>query len=142
MKLFRLVHENVTPLLEKNPVYGCSLHTGRPFFYGFEGIAGAILESSIYFSLYEVPPTIVSVEYDLPDESLHTIKDNSPDLYGNYARGNDRLGAWVADFLHNNVALVAAFPSKHWARQRNYIINPKHDLFQQVKISDIRSVYY
>lgn len=139
MKLIRLVHKNVAYLLEKDMMFGYSLYQGSPFFYGFDAVSAAIIESPVYAALGEIPPTILAVEYTVPDHAIHAI--NHTAVYGNYARDNDHLGEWVGGFLKNNVALVAAFPSKHWARLQNYIVNPGHALFQEVKITDIRNIY-
>lgn len=139
MKLIRLVHKNIAHFLEKDLMLGCSLYQGCPFFYGFDAVAAAIIESPVYSALGEIPPTILAVEYTVPENSLQVV-DDTP-IYGDYTVGNHYLGKWVDRFLKSKVALVAAYPSKHWARQQNYIINPKHELFREVEITDIRSIY-
>jgi hypothetical protein len=89
--------------------------------------------------LGKIPPTILTVEYTVPDNSSQVVNDKP--IYGDYSRGNHYLGKWVDRFLKSKVALVAAYPSKYWARQQNYIINPKHELFREVEITYIRSIY-
>jgi hypothetical protein len=139
MKLIRFVHKNKAYNVAKEPLLSCALYSGHPFFYGFDTVAAAIIENPAYMALGEIPPSILAVEYTLPDSSIHLINEHA--VYGDYSRGNHYLGEWVAEFLKTNAALVAAFPSKHWANQQNYIVNPKHELFRYTKINDIQKIY-
>ena len=141
MKLYRFVHENVVHLLMNDPLHSCALYKGCPYFYAFNAVAAAIIESPVYSALGEIPRTIVAIEYTVPDTSLYIVKD-SP-VYGDYSRGIYHLGKWAGGFFKNNLALLAVFPSKHWAwaQVQNYIVNPRHELFRDVKIADIHNIY-
>lgn len=139
MKLIRLVHKKEAHKLAEKPLTGCTLYRGNPFFCGFDAVSAAIIESQVYMALGEIPPSILVVEYVIPDNSLHVF--NELPVYEDYAHGSHHLGAWVRGFLKDKAALVAAFPSKHWARQLNYIVNPRHELFPKVEISEIRKIY-
>ncbi|RPD41276.1 hypothetical protein [Chitinophaga barathri] len=141
MKLFRFAHENVAHLLVKDALLGCSLHSGSPFFYAFDSVPSAIIESPVYTALGEIPPKILTVEYTVPEGSLYVMNQPGSPVHGDYSRGNYYLGEWVSGFLKKNAALLAAYPSKHWVWQQNYIVNPKHELFRQVRITDIRSIH-
>lgn len=141
MKLVRFVHGSMLHIVKADPLRSCCVYRGFPFIYTFGAVSSAILESPVYCALGEFPRTIYAVEYTVPEGSLYNL-NRSPDyVYGDYIRGNYYLGDWVEGFLKGNAALVAAFPSKHWVRQQNYILNPKHDLFSEVKISSVRSIY-
>ena len=141
MNLFRFVHENVAHLVRDEPLRGCVAYNGSPYFYGFIRTDSAIIESPIWHALDEVPRTLLAVEYAFPDESIYAVKDKP--VFGDYTRGNHHLGKWVDDFLKKKTALLAVFPSKHWAwaKVENYIVNPRHDLFRQVKIVDFHRIY-
>lgn len=141
MKLIRFVHRKVVHLLKNDPLHTCALYNGMPYFYVFDAVATAIVESPVYVALGKIPSTIVAVEYTAPDTSLHVVKEIP--VYGYYTHGINHLGRWAGSFLQNNTALLAAFPSKYWAgvQVRNYIVNPRHDLFGQMVIMDIHSIY-
>ena len=141
MIFYRFAHKTVVQLYTDNPLYGCNSHNGHPYFFLYDHLAGAILESQLHSLLGRIPNSILAVVYEVPD--IECFKVESPQIYGDLSKGVFLLGEWVLDFLQDEVSLIAKFPSKHygWAMCMNYIINPKHRFFSCVRIVDIISIY-
>ena len=141
MIFYRFAHKTVSHFYIDNPLYGCAFHKGYPYFYLHDHLAGAILESQLHSTLGRIPNSVSLVVYEVPE--LSCFKADSPRFFGDLSKGEEHLSDWAMDFLQNEVALIAEFPSKHygWAMCMNYIINPKHQFFSFVKVLDIMSVY-
>lgn len=141
MRFYRFAHTKVVQSYIDNPLFGCNSHYGHPYFYLYDHLAGAILESQLYTILGRIPNSIITVVYEVPEMDYFNVE--TPQIYGDFSKGVNHLGDWAMDFLHDEVSLIAKFPSKHygWAKCMNYIINPKHKFFYCVSIVDIINIY-
>lgn len=142
MKLFRLAHSDDAQQVARRPLWGCSQHAGLPFIYGFDSFAMAILESPAYRALGRIPYKMAMIQYLIPDYSIHEVDNPINQLYGEPSETNHFLGEWVIDFLRKSDKLLARFPSRHLCEQYNYIVNPRHDLFERIEVIGITPCIY
>lgn len=139
MKLYRIVNEEIISDLSKFPKRYCTYHEYMPVIFAYQSVAEAILMlqttagGRLYFDRYLV------LQYELPDVNIYDISCEFNSVYTLFGSKNC-LGSWCDAFLQEKLCLLARFPSNQWNGQFNYIINPLHDQFSAVVISDVHPV--
>lgn len=118
---------------------------GMPVIYTSDSTALATLETLVHFSLDLVPRNRSILILNLPDD-LPRRELNSEDLperwWVNPARPKlARMGQrWIE--RNSEIALVVPSSVIPQAEGRNYILNPKHPAFSQIKIVSVTEYRY
>lgn len=105
--------------------------------YTTENISLAVLEILVRADPEEIPLNYYLLKINIPDIDVPVIiaknklkADWKDDLH---------LTQWLGDeFIKNNASLFLKVPSSIVDEEHNYIINPKHPYFKNIKISSSR----
>ncbi|WP_343701121.1 RES family NAD+ phosphorylase [Chitinophaga sp.] len=143
MRLFKLGHWE-----EAYDLKGAYLESGRwnlaadSCIYVFDSWPLCILESNIYAATGKLPPTMVISELDVPDGSCELFDEESlPPHWREEPRPPAALEFGSA-VLQAGRTLVVGFPSIYWPGQKNYLLNPKHELMKEVSIVKVDKCSY
>lgn len=113
-------------------------NAGNPCIYVHSSVANCLMENRMYYTLGEINPEMVMVEYEVPDSSLQVFDEEQlPEDWR-----NDRKPSIARNFgtlrLQSRETLLMAFPSVIMTgRELVYIINPFHPLMKEVRITRI-----
>ncbi len=143
MELFKLGHRE-----DAFDLKGADMENGRWNYaddhciYVFDSWPLCILESNIYTTTGKLPPTMVISVLDVPDGSCMQFgEDSLPPGWRNEPRPKACLDLGSAA-LRAAGALLLEFPSLYWPGQKNYLLNPRHDLMKEVSIIRIEKCSY
>lgn len=113
-------------------------NSGYPCIYVHGSVANCMMENRIYEQLDEINPNMLMVEYELPDGSLQVFDEEQLPLEWI----NDKNPGVARDFgsrrLEAAQTLVMAFPSRVMRNgELIYMINPRHPLMKEVRITRV-----
>jgi RES domain-containing protein len=93
----------------------------------------SILESLVHLKREEIPPSQYLVHIEFPEEN--PIAEVSYKKIQKHWNEELEYTQWLGDqFLRNNKALVMKVPSVIVPQENNFILNPLHPKFKNVKI--------
>lgn len=121
---------------------GAMIHGGRwnpkgiRVLYTSQSLSLATLEVIVNISEEKINPFLYCVELEFPDDLPIGDIDNLPDDWSAYPYKNGTIEVG-RDFIESG-ALCLRVPSAVIHSEYNYLINPLHDNFMQVKFLDAR----
>lgn len=115
---------------------------GIPCIYTSESRALSLLEYSCHAELHLIPRTLSFITYEIPEHSIKTFKVG--ELPGNWKHSPHpkEPRGFGTEFLQANQFLVYGLPSVVIEEEMNFIINPSHPDFDQVKLIEIKDYVY
>ncbi len=113
---------------------------GTEMIYSAESRALAMAEVAVHLTLATLPSDYVMIEIDIPENikiKELKIKDLPSNWNSNPPSSNTQK---IGDaFVESNDVCVLKVPSAVVQGDYNYLINPYHKQFKQLKIIDVRS---
>ena len=110
---------------------------GIAVLYTSQSIALSMLECMAHFPVAFAPKNMVLTTIEIPDDfievSLKALPDNWRDVPSPKA-----LKVMGLDWVKDKSALALKVPSTIVANEFNYVINPYHKLFQDIKLLDVK----
>jgi RES domain-containing protein len=141
MKLYRLAREKYAKDMLGT---GARLNGGRwnsrgvSVIYTAENISLANLEVAVHLDLDLIPDDYCLIELSLPnDMSTKTIKIKQLNKYWDSFPHGEHTQLIGDDFVSKCKYLLLKVPSAVVPQEHNYIINPNHKAFKEIKISKI-----
>jgi hypothetical protein len=113
-----------------------------PCIYMYDSLPLCIYEHYIRTSLTKLPPALICLELEVPDGSCEVFGVDAlpPDWRNESQRG--ALQQFGSSILRAKRTLVAGFPSFEVPGEKNYLLNPKHELIGEVKFIGVRKCNY
>lgn len=114
---------------------------GHPVIYAATSIALAALEYAVHTAERPVDSVLVTIE--LPDDSLTTIEDvlGGP-LPGNWPFAEAQTQHLGTGWLDSRASIALGVPSLVIPRERNLILNPRHDRFSEVRMIEVAPFFF
>lgn len=141
MKIWRLVrrqHLNSAFSGEGAQQYGGRWNPpGIPIVYCSASLSLAVLENLVHFDVSEFPDDFVAIIAILPDQcSFLNIEEE--DLSHDWRSYGDQqsLQKLGLEWSEKKEHLILSVPSVVVPEERNYLINPRHPDFNQIKIGE------
>ena len=112
-------------------------HAGIPVVYCSESRALAALEQLVHLHRNRLPPHFVCFGVDIPDD-LGIREVRTDDLPAEWRRqpGPPELRDIGTRWADSNESVVLAVPSVIVPEGTNYLVNPNHPDYSQLKVSD------
>jgi RES domain-containing protein len=110
---------------------------GSQMLYTSSSISLSVLENLVHLTLHHVPSEMVIVKISIPTESIRFIeKESLADIWDKFPF--DKYTQQVGDqWLLSQESLVLVVPSAVNIHEYNYLINPHHPKFKEIKIEEI-----
>lgn len=107
--------------------------------YTASSMSLAALEVLAHTSIHTMPEDLVVVEIEIPDEVSRTVVTiNSLAENWRSFPAPGQLADLGTDWLRKNEALVLEVPSVLIPKEANFILNPRHSEFTDVKIKEVQ----
>jgi RES domain-containing protein len=136
MIVYRITNEIFKADLSGNgaALYGSRWNSkGNSLLYTSGFIALSILESLVHLKRKEIPPSQYLLHIEFPDEN--PIAEISYKRIKKHWNEEPEYTQWLGDqFLRNNHSLVMKVPSVIVPQESNFLLNPLHPKFKNVKI--------
>lgn len=111
---------------------------GTEIIYAAESRALAMAEVAVHLTLATLPSDFVMIEIEIPDNiKIKLLKLNDlPDHWNNYPPniGTQKIGD---DFIDSMEECILKVPSAVVQGDFNYLMNPYHKEFKQIKILNV-----
>ena len=110
---------------------------GSQMLYTSSSISLSVLENLVHLSIHHVPSEMVIVKISIPTDSISFIERESLESIWNkfpFETYTQRIGD---QWLLSQESLVLVVPSAVNIYEYNYLINPHHPKFKDVKIEEI-----
>jgi RES domain-containing protein len=116
---------------------------GFPMLYTSGSRALCLTEIAVHIPLGILPMDFVLVSIELPETAeIMEVKESAlPENWRNFPhpKATNDIGN---SFLSNSSHLVLKVPSAVVQGEFNYLINPGHEFFSQIKISKVEDFYF
>ena len=107
--------------------------------YTASSISLAALEVLAHTSIHTMPEDLVVVEIEIPDEASRTVVPlySLPENWRSFP-APAQLADLGTDWLRKNETLALEVPSVLIPKETNFILNPRHSEFEDVKIVEVQ----
>lgn len=111
-------------------------HRGLPIVYTAGSLALAAMEFYVHLSPGIELRRFIAISADVPERlKIETVEAAALPAHWRDARYTDRLRDIGMEWLHTGRTAVLAVPSAVVPVEQNYLINPRHKAFGQIRIN-------
>ena len=111
---------------------------GIRMLYTSQSLSLAILETIVNLSSHKMPNNLYCVELDFPNHLVVQIQKNLPAGWNSFPYTKDTMD--IGRSFISSGSLCLKVPSAVVPTEYNYLLNPLHDDFMQVKFLDARPI--
>ena len=111
-------------------------HRGLPIVYTAGSLALAALEFYVHLSPDIHPRNFIAIPAEIPERvKLEILSPSNLPSHWREPRDADKLREIGMEWLHSGRTAVLAVPSAVVPVEQNYLLNPRHKAFSQIRVN-------